>query len=318
MMGPVFVTGATGVVGSTLVRGLVESGVPVRALVRRPDAPLPAGAEPILGDLENADALCRGLDGAEAVVHLAAQLHLNEPSPELAGLYHRVNTEGTERLAELAAEAGVGRFVFASTINVYGPSTPGHTWTEDDEPGPETLYARTKREAERAVATLPGGVILRLAAVYGPGMKGNYPSLAKLLRLGVRVLPGDGINRRTLVHVDDAAQAFRLAAEGRVAPGIYNVTDGHVHTFDEIVRSLQGAVGKRPGVWYVPPAPVRALLRLPAALAGAVGRSLPGPVLVDKLTEDVAVSGQRLIETSPYRPRFDTLEAGWAASDLAS
>lgn len=318
MTGPrlAFVTGATGVVGTAVVASLLDDGWTVRALVRRSGAVLPARAEQVVGDLDHVPALQEGLDGADAVVHLAAQLHINDPSPELAGLYRHVNTRGTERLATLAAKAGVERFAFASTINVYGVSTAEHVWTEDDEPQPQTLYARTKRDAEDAVRSLPGGVVLRLAAVYGPGMKGNYPLLAKLLRTGVRVLPGDGANRRTLVHVEDVAQAFRLAAGGQIPAGTYNVTDGHVHSFDEIVRSLQQAVGVRPGVRYVPAAPVRAALRLPSALARLVGRSFPGPALVDKLTEDVAVSGQQLIEATPYRPAFERLADGWAASGL--
>ena len=311
-----FVTGATGVVGSALVRRLAADGWEVRALVRRAGAALPAGVEAVVGDLDDADALRRGLDGADAVVHLAARLHVNSPSAELAGLYRRVNTGGTERLAALAAEAGVGRFAFASTINVYGPSAGRPPWTEADATRPQTLYARTKLDAEASVRALPGGVVFRLAAVYGTGMKGNYPALAALLRRGLRVLPGDGRNRRTLVHVEDAAGALALAASGRVPPGLYNLTDGGVHTFDAVARSLQRAVGRRPGVRYVPAGPVRAALAVPEGLARVLGRRLPARALLDKLTEDVAVAGDALVAASPYRPRFSDLDAGWAASGV--
>lgn len=318
MTGHVFVTGATGVVGSALVERLVQDGHRVRALVRRPGAPLPAGVDRVVGDLDDADALRRGLDGADAAVHLAAQLHVNSPSPELAALYRRVNTVGTERLAALAEAAGVGRVVYASTINVYGPSAPDQVWTEADGPRGDSLYARTKLDAEPAVLALEGGVVMRLAAVYGPGMKGNYPSLARLLRRGVRVLPGDGANRRTLVHVGDAARALALAAGGDVAPGLYNLTDGAVHDFDAIVRSLQRAVGVRPGMRYVPVRLVRPALAVPEAAARLVGRRLPARALLDKLVEDVAVSGRLLIDRTPYAPQFGSLDAGWAASGLTS
>ena len=312
----VFVTGATGVVGSALVRQLAAGGHRVRALVRQPGAPLPRGVEAVVGDLDDADALRRGLDGAGAVVHLAAQLHVNSPSPDLAALYRRVNTEGTERLAALAAEAGVGRVVYSSTISVYGPSERGRVWTEDDEPQGDSLYARTKLAAEPAVLALDGGVVFRLAAVYGPGIKGNYPTLARALGLGLRLLPGDGANRRTLVHLDDAVQALALAVGGGVGPGLYNLTDGGVHTFDDIARSLQRAVGRRPGVRYVPAAWVRRALAVPSALADAAGRRFDGPALVDKLVEDVAVSGRRLIDRTPYAPGLSSLDAGWAASGI--
>lgn len=307
-MAIVFVTGATGVVGVPLVQRLLASGHSVRALLRRPTVGLPTAVEPVMGDLADEAALARGADGADAVVHLAAMLHINAPGPELEATYWAVNVDGTRRLVE--ASASVPRVVFASTISVYGPSAGRAPWTEADVPQPDTLYGRSKLEAERVIRSHPGGVVLRLAAVYGAGMKGNYPALLRLLSHGVRWLPGDGRNRRTLVHVEDAVEAVRLSVDS-VSPGTYNVTDGDIHTFDEVVRSLQAASGRPPGVRYVPAAPVRAALRLPARLAASLGRSFPGPHLVDKLTEDVAVSGDALPSVSPYRPARTTLAHGW-------
>lgn len=307
----VFVTGATGVVGPALAARLLARGHAVRALVRRLPAGLPPAVETVVGSLADADALAEGARGAGAVVHLAAQLHVNVPGAHLDGLYQNVNVDGTRRVVEAARDAGVPRVVFASTINVYGPSAGRAPWTEADAAHPDTLYGRTKLEAEAIVREHPGGVVLRLAAVYGRGMKGNYPALQRVLARGVRWLPGDGTNRRTLVHVDDAAQAFEVALGG-LAPGVYNVTDGQVHAFDAVVRSLQEAVGRRPGVRYLPAAWVRAGLAVPAALASAAGRSFPGLALVDKMTEDVAVSGQKLLDASAYRPAHLSLRDGWA------
>ena len=311
----VFVTGATGVVGPVLVRELLEAGHAVRALVRDPKAALPAGAERVAGGLGDADALARGAAGADAVVHLAALLHINGPAAEMADRYRAVNVEGTRRLVDAARAAGVAQVAFASTINVYGPSRGGAPWTEGDALHPDTLYGETKRDAEPLVRALPGGIVLRLAAVYGPGMKGNYPSLMRVLRRGVRLLPGDGQNRRTLVHVADAARAFALAATGGIPAGTYNLTDGQVHRFDAVVRSLQVAAGRRPGVRYVPAGLVRSALRVPETLAGLAGRAFPGPLLVDKMTEDVAVAGDALIAASAYRPRVTRLADGWLSPD---
>lgn len=315
-MAVVFVTGATGVVGPVLVRQLLDAGHTVRALVRTPAAALPVGADAVVGDLSDADALRRGVEGASAVIHLAALLHINGPAAEMAGRYREVNVEGTQRLAGVAREAGAERFVFASTINVYGPSRGRAPWTETDAPQPDTLYGETKRDAEALVRVFPEGVVLRLAAVYGPGMKGNYPSLMRLLRRGVRVLPGDGANRRTLVHVGDAAQAF--VAGLTAPPGTYNVTDGRVHRFDAVARSLQEAAGRRPGVRYVPAGLVRGALRVPEALARLAGRRFPGPLLLDKMVEDVAVSGDAYIEASSYAPRMQRLAEGWLSAQATT
>lgn len=307
-----FVTGGTGAVGPAVVRRLLAGGAEVRVLTRDPAAPLPAGVGRVVGSLGDADALARGADGADAVVHLAALLHVVDPPPELAAEYERVNVGGTERLAAAAARAGVARFVFASTINVYGPSVGRAPWTEADPTAPRTPYARTKREAERVVLGLAGGAVLRLAAVYGPGMRGNYRRLLGALRRGLRVLPGTGRNRRTLVHAEDAAAALALATRGPLPAPLYNLTDGRVWTFDAVVRAMQRAVGRRPGVRYLPARPVRAAAATASAVAARLGRDVPGASAVDTMTEDVAVDGRRLIAETAYRPAHADLGAGWA------
>ena len=137
-----FVTGATGAVGPALLARLLDEGYRVRALVRpgREDV-LPPAVEPIVGTLEDEEALRRGAAGASAIFHLAAKLHLNNPSPALRAEYERVNVGGTARLAEAAREIGVERFLLASTISVYGPSAPGEILDERSPLRPASLYA---------------------------------------------------------------------------------------------------------------------------------------------------------------------------------
>ncbi len=293
---------------------LAEAGYAVRALVRRPTTVLRADVETVSGDLESVGALRRGVDGAAAVVHLAGLVHVNRRSAALADRYEEVNVVGTQRLIEQALEAGVERFAFASTISVYGPSHGGPPWTEVDPVLPVTRYGETKLHAEQIVRAVPGGVVLRLAAVYGPNMKGNYKALIRVLKQGLHVLPGDGTNRRTLVHVDDAAQAF-VEAIRSAPPGTYNVTDGQIHAFDAVVRSFQVVSGRRPGVRYVPVARLRAALDTPVTGVRVVGRHFPGVELIDKIVEDVAVSGDVFVSASGYRPRVLRLVDGWSAPE---
>ena len=307
-----FVTGATGAVGPSLVRALVARGVRVRALVRAGrTADLPEGVEAVVGDLDDEVALRRGVEGADWVFHLAAMLHVNDPGPELAARYHEVNVGGTRRLLDAVRVDGArSRVVFFSTIKVYGETRAGHTWVETDDLAPDTLYGETKAEAEALVRAYAHSVVLRVSAVYGPGMKGNYLSLAALLRRGIAWMVGDGQNRRTLVHVEDLARAAVLAAEHPAAEGAtFNVTDGQTHTLDEIARAIQRAYGRREGVRYLPAGPVRAVLaglrRVPV-----IGSRLPSPRLVDTLTEAVEVSGALLRERIGFAPRFG-LDAGW-------
>ena len=111
---------------------------------------------------------------------------------------------------------------------------------ETSEPAPDTIYGRTKLESEEvALHEHPGTTVLRLAAVYGPRMRGNYPLLLKALGKGLPMMIGDGRNRRTLVHVEDVARAAMLVAERDDAIGkVYNVTDGGIHSFDDVARAM--------------------------------------------------------------------------------
>lgn len=313
-----FITGASGTVGPSLVRLLLGDKYRVRTLVRSETGPgvLPAEAEQVCGDVTDGMMLGPALDAVDVVFHVAAKLHINDPSPELADEYHRVNVEGTRNVARAAREAGVRRFIHFSTINVYGPSHPDVIYDETSEPAPDTIYGRTKLESEEvALHEHPGTTVLRLAAVYGPRMRGNYPLLLKALGKGLPMMIGDGRNRRTLVHVEDVARAAMLVAERDDAIGkVYNVTDGGIHSFDDVARAMQRAMGKKERMIYLPASPVRAGLSGVEKALGLVGiRSPIGPSLVDKLTEDMAADGSRLQRELGFQPKY-SLKDGWQAT----
>ena len=164
----IFVTGATGKVGSRLSKRLAERGDRVRALVRdaaRAAALTEAGVELVEGDLLQPDSLAAAVRGVDAVVHCAA--FLRGATPEQA---HAVNDLGTRHLATAAQVASVKRFVFTSTGLVYG-STAGRLAREDDPCAPTAAYPVSKLEAERFLLALEGldARVLRLPFVYGDG-----------------------------------------------------------------------------------------------------------------------------------------------------
>src|SRR5579862_1491070 len=169
------VTGATGAVGPVLTRRLLDQGWTVRALVRGSAELVPSGAQIVSGDITNADAVKAAMAGVNVVFHLAAKLHINNPSPEMTAEYQNVNVKGTENILAAARQCGVQRFVFFSTINVYGSTRAGEYADEESPLQLDSIYARTKYEAEQLVWKCSiSSVVLRLAAVYGRGMKGNY------------------------------------------------------------------------------------------------------------------------------------------------
>ena len=315
------VTGATGVVGPRLVKALVDKGFKVRVLVRQTPPPdlLPAGVTTVLGDLLDVDALQQATSGIYVVFHLAAKLHINNPDAALEDEYRRVNVDGTRLLLDKSLAAGVRRFVYFSTINVYGLSHPGQVFSEIDNPAPDGIYAQTKYDAERFVVdarnpeTLaPIGIVLRLAAMYGPHMKGNYPRLIRAIRRGLFIPLGRGLNRRTLVHERDVVAAAMLAAEHPAAAGqVYNVTDGQIHTFGEIMAAICQVLNKPLPRFYLPTNLVRFLAGVAEDVFRLAGKRSPiVRATVDKLTEDVAVSGEKFQREMNFQPQFDLVE-GW-------
>ena len=315
----VLITGATGAVGPRVVAALHEGGHRVRTLSL--DAP-PAGAwleavDARLGDITDPAAVQAAMQGVDAIVHLAALLHIVNPPPALRSRYERINVGGTANVVEAARQAGVGRVVFFSTIAVYGASAGG-VLTEDSPLRPDSFYAQTKVDAERIVLAAkradgtPLGTVLRLGAVYGARIKGNYERLLQSLARG-RFLPvGNGSNRRTLVYDKDVALAAVLALKHSAAAGkIFNVSDGEFHTLNDIISRMCEALDRKPPHWSLPVGPVRFAAGLVEDMARLAG--IKPPIMratIDKYTEDVAVDSQRIQCELGFVPQYD-LSAGW-------
>ncbi len=315
----VLVTGATGAVGPQVVAALAEAGCRIRTLSLDPPPGglWPEGIDSQIGDVTDPSAVQRAVQGIDAVIHLAALLHIVNPPPLLRLEYGRINVGGTAAVVEAARQAGVGRLVFFSTIAVYGDSAGG-ILTEDSPARPDSFYAHTKLAAEKIVLAAkradgrPLGTVLRLGAVYGSRIKGNYRRLLIALARG-RFMPiGPGTNRRTLVYDKDVGRAAVLAAVHPEAAGrVFNVTDGGIHTMSAIIGILCDALGRRPPRLTLPSNAVRGLAGL--LEDGARFCGLSSPVVratIDKYTEDAAVDGRRFCDELGFVPRYDLL-SGW-------
>jgi UDP-glucose 4-epimerase len=308
------VTGATGVIGPVLVKRLQSEGYHVRALIRPGSkfSKLPKDIDIRSGDLTDDREVEEAVAGVNVIFHLAAKLHLDRPGPSHKDEYREVNVEGTRRMARAARINDVRRLVFFSTINVYGPSNTGLIYDEDSPIHPDSWYAQTKAQAEDIVLDGVPAVVLRLAAVYGPGMKGNYPRLLEALRKGYFLMIGDGRNRRTLVFIHDVCQAALLAAEHPEAVGqVFNVTDGEIHTLYEVVKVISEALGKRTPRFSLPKGLVRPAFGVIEDGLGLLDRRSPvGRSTVDKMLEDLAVNGVRIKKKLGFKPQYD-LQGGW-------
>lgn len=311
------VTGATGAVGPAVLAALQGAGYRLRVLSRTVPPATPIGEDVMVcrGDVADADAVRELVEGAEVVVHLASKLHVVNPSPAVSEEYHRVNVLGTETVVRAATEACVHRVVVVSSIAVYG-ATSGLV-TEDSPPAPNTLYGETKLEAERLTHEFtradgtPLCTVLRPAAVYGPGLKGNYLRLVQALANKRFVPIGNGTTRRPLIYDNDLAAAIVLAASHSAAAGrTYNVADGVPHQLDAIVSAICIALGRSSPRFSIP-TPIARSASAVVDRALALGRRRPRfRGLVDKYLESLEVDAARIERELGFVPRI-TLEAGW-------
>jgi nucleoside-diphosphate-sugar epimerase len=283
----VLVTGASGLVGAALVPALTARGHTVRAAARRP---LALSASVVAPDQSLSLRRSGTLDGCEAVVHLAARVHvMDDAAADPLAEHRRVNTAGTLHLAEQAVRAGVRRFVFASTAKVLGEASPrGRPFTDADAPAPADPYAISKAEAEHALQRLAAARAMRVACVrpplvYGPGVGANFLRLMTAIARG-RPLPIGAIgNRRSLVYVGNLVAAIIALVEHDRASGPFLVSDGEDLSTPELARRIAAALGT--GARLLPVAP--SVLRAAAALTGKRGE-------IERLLGDFALAPTRL------------------------
>ena len=193
------------------------------------------------------------LHGA-TVFHLAARVH------ELGGdqAFDTDNVAKTLALAEAAASAGAARFVFASTVKVFGEETTGAPWTPQTAANPCDAYARSKWRAEeglREIARRSGlhSVVVRFPLVYGPGVGGNFRALLGLADRGVWLPFAAIANRRSLLHVDDAVDALMAAATHESPPGGTFVAAHPVPvSTPALIESLRGHLGRPRRLFAMP------------------------------------------------------------------
>ena len=245
-----FVTGSTGFVGKKLICAINGR---IRVLSRKKQSDL----ETIICDFEKDDIPDDALDGVDIVFHLAGFAHDLRDATKIQKLYQKVNVDATIRLAKLAVNSNVKRFVFISSVKAGGSGAFDKCATEIDQGIPEGIYGKTKREAELALLKIgkESGMhvsIIRPSLVYGPNVKGNL----KLMLSGIKKgwfppLPETG-NRRSMIHVDDLVRAILLVAEDKRANGeIFIATDGAPHSSRDIYNAMCNVVGKSVPKWSV-------------------------------------------------------------------
>jgi len=286
----ILVTGANGFVGSALVKRLAneDDATEVVAAVRRLDITFPEGVKSrLVHDLLSSTDWSSVLKGIDAIVHCAGRVHVMKDlvdNPLKA--YRDVNVFGTINLARQAAEAGVRRFVFVSSVKVNGDNTIDRMpFTGEDTPAPLDPYGVSKLEAEqglREVSKKTGMevVIVRPPLVYGLGVKANFESMLRWVARGVPLPLGSIHNSRSMVSLDNLVDLLSLCLKHPAAPSqIFMVSDGeNISTTELLIRTAR-AMNKS---IYLLPVPA-SWLEFGAALLGKreLAQRLCGSLEVD-------------------------------------
>ena len=295
----IFVTGATGVVGTRAVPALVAAGHEVTAVARgdaKADLVRSMGATPVAVDLFDPAAVEVAMKGHDAVAHLATNIPpMSKAARRGAWVTNeRLRKEASNHLVDAALATGATHYVQESIAFPY--LDQGDAWIDEDSPVEHAGVFEGAAHAEAAAArfaTSGGtGVALRFAQFHGPGSS-HVEAFNALARKRLNPFVGPPESYTSFIHADDAGTA--VAAALSVPSGIYNVGDDEPQTRHEAGLILAEAVGAKPP--HAAPAPVRAVL----------------PKLAKALMKSLRISNQRFKATSGWAPVHPSIRGSWWA-----
>jgi len=270
----ILVTGASGFVGSALCSHFIKCGHNVIGTVRKlPVLPVLGVDYRIVSDLDSNTAWNDSIfSGVETIIHCAARVHvMNEYAQNPLNEFRRINTQGTDTLARSAAKAGVRKFIFLSSIKVNGESSSMSSPIDETSPtNPKDYYGISKLEAERSLLNIANEtgmetVIFRLPLVYGPGVRGNFIKLLKMVDRGIP-LPFSLVNNlRSLINVNNLTDVIEVCLKDHRAVGkTYMVSDSEDVSTVQLISKMAHALERPVRLW---PCPLR-LIELAGMLAG--------------------------------------------------
>ena len=309
MHGLVIVTGAKGFVGQALAQELDSRLFDVCAASRTLN---PGSARSnsntthtAVGEINSCTVWSAALSGVDCVIHCAARTHvMYETTGDALAAYRAVNVDGSRRLAEQAAAAGVRRLVYLSSIKVNGEQTRlGAPLSFSDRPAPEDAYGISKWEAEQALWDVSAKtglevVVVRPPLVFGPGVKGNLARLLKLVRLGLPLPLGALQNKRSLIGLYNLVDLLIRCVDHPAAAGqTFLVSDGEDLSTPDLIRHMAGAKGR--SAWLFP---------VPVSLLRLAGSALGKRAEIDRLVGSLQIDSSHTRRVLGWTPPVSVQE----------
>ena len=299
----VLVTGGSGFVGKTLLSELIAFDNDVIATVRNLSSELPERVQRVvfsdLSQLNEDNSLIDILSYVDIVIHTAARAHvMRDSTSDPLNEYRKINVTATKELARQAAEAGVKRFIFVSSVKVNGESTShNQMFSETDEPQPVDEYGLSKLEAEQALIDIGKVssmqvVIIRPPLVYGPGVKGNFANIVKLINKGWPLPFGLVHNRRSMIAIDNLIAFIRLCMSHPAAANeLFLIADKEDISTTALLKKIAKAYGVN-----------SCLLPIPVSLMSVIAKLFGKKEMADRLFGDLQIDiskARQLLDWSP-------------------
>ena len=262
-MKKIFVTGASGFIGQSLCKALLNSNFFVRGGVRTCNYSLTnKNIEYVpIGNIDHKTYWKNALSDIDCIIHCAGRAHrMNENKN--SNMYRLINTEGTKNLAKQAAEVGVKRLVFLSSIKVNGEFTNEidgkQKFFYNDIPEAKDIYAKSKLEAEKILFKISSTfglevVVIRLPLVYGNNVKGNFAQLIKIVKKNIPLPLSKVKNQRSMIGIDNLIDLLICCIDHPEASGkTFLASDGEDLSTPELIKLIALSMGKKANLFPLP------------------------------------------------------------------
>lgn len=311
----ILITGANGFVGQRLCKHLLEQNYLIRAIVRSAEKGMELAkqiANPtsfecqIISDIDETTNWNSALDNVDAIVHLAARVHvMNDTAQDPLAEFRRVNVAGTKCLAKAAIKKDVKKFIFLSSIKVNGETTdnlPQKKFTADDVPMPQDPYGVSKWEAEQFLSSLQYDdlqtIILRPPLIYGYGVKGNFEKLIAAVEKNKLLPLGNIHNQRSMLYVENLCDAIHLCLTNDTGQNqTYLISDEPPVSTTNLIEFIAAAKNKK-----------ARLISLPKKLLYLIAKAVNKTAALDRLFGSLIIDNSKIKKELSWAPKF-TMQA---------